>query len=199
MEKAAKSTKLTKQQAKPLTKKPAKKAAASAPRKKGAPTKYTEELADEICTRIMRGDSALKIVSAMHLTEPMLYRWLREKEDFRQKYTHAREVQADVLAEEIVSIADELEIEAKYQGETVTFDVSATAVQRNRLRVDARKWYASKLAPKKYGDKLDTIVSGPDGGPVQVQVRMSDAERAVKLAYLLDKLEQEEANASNGK
>lgn len=38
---------------------------------------------------------------------------------------------------------------------------------RSRLRIDARKWLASKLAPKKSGDKLAAEVSGPDGGPIQ--------------------------------
>lgn len=166
MEKAAKSTKLTKQQAK----KPAKKADAGAPRKPGQPTKYSEAMADEICTMLMRGKSLLTIVRDLKIGENAVYVWLNKHPEFKEKYTRAREVQADVLAEEIVSIADELEIEANYQGETVTFDVSATAVQRNRLRVDARKWYASKLAPKKYGDKLDTTVTGPDGGAVQHSV-----------------------------
>jgi len=36
-----------------------------------------------------------------------------------------------------------------------------------RLRVDSRKWLASKLAPKKYGEKVSAELSGPDGGPIQ--------------------------------
>ena len=44
----------------------------------------------------------------------------------------------------------------------------ATAVARNRLRVDARKWLASKMAPKKYGDKLQTELTGANGGSIQV-------------------------------
>ena len=42
-------------------------------------------------------------------------------------------------------------------------------VDRSRLMVDAREWLASKLAPKKYGDKVSTEVSGPDGGPIQTE------------------------------
>jgi hypothetical protein len=44
---------------------------------------------------------------------------------------------------------------------------TADAVDRSRLAVEAIKWYLCKLAPKKYGDKVSTEVSGPDGGPVQ--------------------------------
>jgi hypothetical protein len=44
---------------------------------------------------------------------------------------------------------------------------TADAVDRSRLTVDSLKWYLCKLAPKKYGDKIDATLSGPDGGPVQ--------------------------------
>ena len=52
----------------------------------------------------------------------------------------------------------------------VVFD--ATAVARNRLRVDARKWLAAKMAPKKYGDKVENVVTGADGGPVRHRVEI---------------------------
>lgn len=148
--------------------KPAAKAKpAPVPKRRGAPTKYTPELVDEICNRLMRGQSLVKIVADVNVDQSVVYDWLLKYPDFAKKYARAREVQADVLAEEIIAISEERQIEAKYQGEEIKLDLSATIVQHNRLRVDARKWYASKLAPKKYGDKLDTTVTGADGGPVQ--------------------------------
>ena len=94
--------------------------------------------------------------------------WLADgkHEEFVSQYTRAREAQADHYAEEIIDIADEVEVEARYQGEDVTLDVSASAVARNRLRVDARKWYASKLVPKKYADKTAHELTGKDGAPL---------------------------------
>jgi hypothetical protein len=105
-------------------------------------------------------------------------RWLADErnENLRERYARARELQAEYMAEDILAIADEECTMVKAdkhgsqdddgQGNTeVVFD--STAVQRNRLRVDARKWLLSKLAPKKYGDKLDTTVSAPGGGPAQ--------------------------------
>ena len=81
-------------------------------------------------------------------------RWLAkaEHEEFREQYAHAREVQAEVRADEIVDIAD------------ATEGGSNEAVQSARLRVDSRKWIASKLLPKKYGDKIQH--TGDGGGPV---------------------------------
>ncbi len=101
-----------------------------------------------------------------------VFRWLASREDFATKYAYAREQQADLYAESIVDISDELEIQATYQGEEVRLDVSPTAVARNRLRVDARKWYAAKLAPKKYGDKIQTEHSGSIG----IAKALTDAE-----------------------
>lgn len=71
-------------------------------------------------------------------------------------YVRAREDQADTLADQIVAIADE-------QAEVIKEDGSAfdPDVQRDRLRVEARKWVAAKLKPKKYGEKLE-LGSDPD-------------------------------------
>ena len=81
--------------------------------------------------------------------------WLRTHDEFLQMYRLAREDQADVLADEIIEIADE-------KAET------SEAVQRNRLRVDARKWAASKLKPRRYGDRV--AHTGPDDGSVKHQL-----------------------------
>jgi len=91
-----------------------------------------------------------------------------------EMYAHAREDRADVLADEIIAIADEegtMVKRSKHQpgGDEdddseveVVFD--PTAVQRNKLRVDARKWAASKLKPRSYGDKM--AVTDGDGKPL---------------------------------
>lgn len=56
--------------------------------------------------------------------------------------TRPREQQADLYADEIIEIADACEPEA-------------AAVAKAKARIDARKWLAARLAPKKYGDRLD--------------------------------------------
>jgi hypothetical protein len=87
---------------------------------------------------------------------------------FREQYARARESQADYYAEEIIQISDdgtndwmERRSEAeKGAGVDTGWVLNGEHVQRSRLRVDARKWYAGKLAPKKYGDKLRTSIQG---------------------------------------
>ena len=112
----------------------------------GRPSDYTQEIADAICEHIAQGKSLRWICAEDGMPgSTTVYRWLNENEGFRKQYTHARELQAEFYADEIIEIADL----AKNEDAQVA-----------RLRVDARKWKASKLAPKKYGDKLDLNHSG---------------------------------------
>ena len=147
--------------------------------KSGRKSTFTQDIADDICSRLAGGESLRSICLDEKMPDKAtVMRWL-DKEDaqpFRDQYARARADQADHYAEEIIDIADEevTMIKRSKHGETddkeleqeVVFD--PTAVARNRLRVDARKWYASKLAPKKYGDKVQTELTGPNGGPVQI-------------------------------
>ena len=45
--------------------------------------------------------------------------------------------------------------------------------QMARVEIDARKWFASKFLPKRYGDKQTTELTGADGGPIQTQGTIS--------------------------
>ncbi len=99
-------------------------------------------------------------------------RWLfdGDHDDFWQQYARAREAQAEVWADEIVSIADEA------TGDTTTDKdgketVNHEHIQRSRLRVDTRKWIAAKLLPKRYGDKMQH--TGEGGGPIRVRPDLS--------------------------
>ena len=78
-------------------------------------------------------------------------------DEFSEQYTRAREAQAELWADEVVSISDEAVTAA-----------DNVKVQAARLRVDARKWVAAKLLPKRYGDKVQH--TGDGGGPLTVEV-----------------------------
>lgn len=141
--------------------------------KMGRPSVYNDAMAMEICTRMAEGEGLRKICRDAHMPERItIFRWLLDGKhaEFCYQYGLAREAQADHYAEENVEISDETTVEVRYQGEKVVLDISSAAVSRNKLRVDARKWYASKLAPKKYGDKTTTELTGPDGGAMQTKI-----------------------------
>ena len=110
--------------------------------KLGRPSSYSEELAEDICERLANGESLRAICSEEGWpSTTTVKRWLRAREDFRAQYALAREEQAEALFDEIVDIADKAG-----NSEGLTVDMA-------RVRIDARKWVAGKLAPKKYGDK----------------------------------------------
>jgi len=88
--------------------------------------------------------------------ETTVYRWLESNIVFREKYTRARERAADRFASDVIAIADQTE-------DTIR------SVEKARLRIDARKWAAGKFAPKKYADRMNTELTGKDGGPIQHQ------------------------------
>lgn len=152
---------------------------------------FSQELCDTICTALAEGESLRSICqrSGMpHIATVM--RWLSdpEKRDFCEQYARAREAQAETLAEELLAIADEAEyepIQDPNTGETLAVAFDKTAVARNKLRVETRKWLAARMSPKKYGDKL-AVGGAADLDPIQIAGReMTDAERAVRLVNTL--------------
>ncbi len=84
-------------------------------------------------------------------------RWLAEQPTFQEQYARAREFQADTLFDEIIDIADDGSndwMERSGKDDEPGWVLHGEHVQRSRLRVDARKWMAGKMRPKKYGDKM---------------------------------------------
>jgi hypothetical protein len=97
-------------------------------------------------------------------------RWLADERNelFRAQYARAREIQADTLAEEILDISNTPVMGTKSVSKATGIEITeGDMIEHRRLQVDARKWYASKLAPKKYGDKVQQEVTGANGGPVE--------------------------------
>ena len=110
----------------------------------GRPSSYSQEVADEICKRIGDGESLNSICRDDKMPGRNTVRvWLRDRLEFRAQYARAREDQADTFVDEIKDIADN----STPEDWTVA-----------RLRVQARQWAAGKLAPKKYGDRLDQYI-----------------------------------------
>lgn len=156
----------------------------------GRPSSFTQEIADEICGQLAGGRSLVEICRADTMPSEMtVYRWLRRDETFRAQYVQAREDQADHLADEILEIADDGRndwMERNRGEDAPSMAVDSEHIQRSRLRIDTRKWLMSKVAPKKYGDRLSQELSGPDGGPIMV-APVSDMDRAKALAAFLAK------------
>lgn len=113
-------------------------------------------LVTAICNRISDGTLVKLACKAEGVGADQLRDWVNEDEQLSALYVRARSNQAHAIAEEAVAIADE----------RVN---SPEAVQRNRLRVDTRKWMASKIAPRLYSDRILQEHSGVDGAPIQIE------------------------------
>ena len=130
----------------------------------GRPTLYSDELVQTICKRIAEGESLVSITTDDDRPGySTVMAWLAAHKEFQEKYAHAREVQADFYADEIIEIAKKRDLDNPLPNGRGGYGSDTTAVQRDRLIVDALKWKASKLAPKKYGEKIQQEVTGADG------------------------------------
>ena len=141
----------------------------------GRPSEFTQEIGDEFCGQLIAGRSVRDIFSDEDMpSDRTMYRLLASTETLRPQYARARELQMEAMAEDILEIADDgrndwMECQGKEDG---GWTVNGEHIQRSKLRVDARKWLMSKLAPKKYGDKVELEHTGKDGGPIQTVRRV---------------------------
>lgn len=120
----------------------------------GRPTKFTQELADKICETIATTTKGLREICAENqISTFTLLKWLNQNAEFSTQYAISKQMQSDLLIDEILEICD-------HTSEDHTPFTGSNVVNRDRLRVDTRKWLASKLYPKKYGDKVDLTTAG---------------------------------------
>jgi terminase small subunit-like protein len=135
----------------------------------GRPRIYDAETAESVLERLADGESLSAICRSEEMpSRPTIHGWvLDDIENFASKYARAREIQAHVLADEIISIADTIErgtkTTTKADGSTET--VEGDMIEHRRLRYDARKWAVSKIMPKVYGDRLQNQQLDKDGNP----------------------------------
>lgn len=115
---------------------------------------------DELCDYIAKGKSLVSWCNLNNIGYSTIMAHLAKDKLFQEKYAHARENQADYLVDEIIVIADDVsqDVTTDAQGKYV---VDGFASQRARLMVDTRKWVASKMKPKKYGER-QTIAGDPE-------------------------------------
>jgi hypothetical protein len=109
----------------------------------GRPSIYSDELAELICKRLIEGESLRKICADEGMPDrSTVVRWLADPDhaEFCQQYGRAREAQSDLMDDLILDVAN---------------SCTAETAAADRVKIGAYQWRASKLAPKKYGDKLE--------------------------------------------
>ena len=152
--------------------------------KRGRPSDFTWPVALLICDRMAGGESLRSICKEEGLpAESTVRMWaVKDVEGFHAHYTRAREAQMDSMAEDILEMSDE----------------KTADVQRSRLQVDTRKWLMSKIAPKRFGDRM-AIGGAEDMPPVRFNVsNMTDEQLVVLEAALRHIATTASGNADGG-
>lgn len=140
------------------------------------PSRYTKALADDICEEIASGETLRAVCRKLDIPHQTVLRWVvHDDHGFADQYARARQAQVEAWGDVIVA---ESEDSSK---DTVTltrrdgteYDAPDHEwIARSRLRVDTYKWLMSKLAPKKYGDKV--ALTGAEGGPLEITWKKSE-------------------------
>ena len=127
---------------------------------KGRPDIFNQEIADKICEIIATTTKSLRTICNDEDMPSVttLLKWVRERKDFAEQYARAKEEQADMLIEEIIDIADDNSEDLLGEDKNGNKIENKEFVNRSRIRIDTRKWLASKLKPKKYGEKIEIDV-----------------------------------------
>lgn len=153
--------------------------------------KFSQQLADEICRRIVGGQSLASICDeeGMPSTSTVMY-WRHTKPDFKAQYEASREAQADAIFEELLEIADDgsndwMEVQSAKGKIDIVLDKEH--VQRSRVRIDTRFRMLEKMNSKRYGAKVELDHRSGDG--TMSPKNMNDQQKADKIAAILARAE----------
>lgn len=112
-----------------------------------------------------------------------VYDWLGADKALAARFAHARDLGFDAIAEEALEIADDGTndwMQRRRQDGSVEDVVNAEHIARSKLRIETRLKLLAKWSPKKYGDKVDHTLSGPDGGPLEISSTVGVAVAAAR-------------------
>lgn len=147
------------------------------------PTLFTQELADSICERLIRGESLTAICSEQGMPSTGTVRlWRHRNAAFAMQYEAAREAQAEAIFDEILDIVDDGRndwVERHTQSGSYVA-LNSEAVARSKMRYEARMKLIEKLSPKRYGDKAQLDLTNSDGK----LATMSDEQKAARLTAI---------------
>lgn len=151
------------------------------PKKKiGRPSKYTPELAAEICQRLSNGEPLRQICRDDHMPAwTAVYEWMARDENLSERIAYAREQGFEAIAEEALLIAD---TPVFGQKQVMTDQGTATTVEdmlgHRKLQIETRLKLLAKWNPKKYGDKVQ--VGGDAENPLKVQTDLTIFDTVLK-------------------
>lgn len=133
--------------------------------KAAKPVRDKAAICQEVLEGMRNGLSAFKACQKAGVPQSTFNRWVDADAKLAEDYAHAREDLIERMAQEVMELSDQ-EVPETGDGKK-----DWQAIQKHKLQVDTRKWLLSKLAPKKYGDKLE--VSGDEKSPLSMGITVN--------------------------
>lgn len=120
----------------------------------GRPSLYSEEAADKILDGLYDGLDMIDAIEAAGFKRRTVYEWMDAHPEFRIRCARARDALTEVR---LKRLRDQIETAQRNGVDPAILRVLASHEQ----------WAAERIAPKLYGSKVTTEVTGADGGPIQ--------------------------------
>jgi len=152
------------------------------------PAKKTPKLIEEVLSRIAQGETLASLGRELNFHPTSWSQWVHDDEDLAIAYAQARDVGADVIADDVLRIIDEepervVQIDEEGNKSTSRLDSAGVAWARNRAEL--RLKLLAKWHPKKYGDKQQVEVGNKDGEALKIESNADNAALALQLAEAL--------------
>jgi hypothetical protein len=149
----------------------------------------TEELFDEVCERMVDGESVRTICKDEHMPSISTFMKILNQDPKRSaQYARALQLRADAMFEEILDISDDgtNDYMLRNADDPTSVVLNGEHVQRSKLRVDSRKWALGRMNPKKYGEK--TFIGGVEDAPIKVQNTIDVSNLSLEELETLEKI-----------
>ena len=140
---------------------------------------FSQEIVAAVCAEIARGKKLVDVCEMDGMpSRPAFYKWMKTHPGVVDMYARAREERADLIADEILEIAD-APIEEPEDEDVAAKVKFRQSLEQRRQMIDARKWAAAKLNPKVYGDRVNL--------DADIRMPVSDEQLKSRLAQLIGK------------
>ena len=152
------------------------------------PAKKNPKLIEEVLWRIAQGETLAALGRELDFHPASWNVWVRGDEELAIAYQHARDVGADVIAEDVLRIIDEEPervVQIDEDGNKSTSRIDSAGVAWARNRAELRLKLLAKWNPKKYGDRQTVDVGNKEGETLKVDSNVDTVALTLQLAEAL--------------
>lgn len=130
----------------------------------GRPAKvpYKPSIGQEVMDLMAAGHDVVDVCEILGIPRSTFYDWQDEHEEFRTFVLRGREALADFDAKRI---RDEINMIDTKDGAII-----------GKVKINALQWFAERRNPKLYGTKVQTELTGKNGGAIEIKARVINAE-----------------------